>query len=75
MGRFPGGGPGAPPGRPIAVALRLTGAGLILAAAAVHLDLYLTGYRSIIADTAPGQARGDDINLNGGVWHAVTTAD
>jgi predicted lipoprotein with Yx(FWY)xxD motif len=25
-----------------------------------------------IADTAPGQARGDNLNLNGGVWHEVT---
>ena len=24
-----------------------------------------------IADTAPGQARGNNINLNGGVWHEV----
>ena len=24
-----------------------------------------------IADTAPGQARGNNINLNGGVWHDV----
>jgi predicted lipoprotein with Yx(FWY)xxD motif len=28
-----------------------------------------------IADTAAGQARGDNINLNGGVWHVVPTAD
>jgi predicted lipoprotein with Yx(FWY)xxD motif len=27
--------------------LRVTGAGLLIAAAAIHLDLYLTGYRSI----------------------------
>jgi predicted lipoprotein with Yx(FWY)xxD motif len=25
-----------------------------------------------IADTAPGQARGNNLNLNGGVWHEVT---
>ena len=25
-----------------------------------------------IADTAPGQARGNDIDLNGGLWHEVT---
>jgi predicted lipoprotein with Yx(FWY)xxD motif len=25
-----------------------------------------------IADTAPGQARGNNINLNGGLWHEVT---
>jgi predicted lipoprotein with Yx(FWY)xxD motif len=31
------------------LALRLTGGGLLLAAGAVHLDLYLTGYRSIPA--------------------------
>jgi predicted lipoprotein with Yx(FWY)xxD motif len=24
-----------------------------------------------IADTAPGQAKGNNINLNGGVWHEV----
>jgi len=25
-----------------------------------------------IADTAPGQARGNNLNLNGGVWHEIT---
>jgi predicted lipoprotein with Yx(FWY)xxD motif len=25
-----------------------------------------------IADTAPGQARGNNLNLNGGLWHEVT---
>ena len=29
------------------LALRLAGAGLLIAAGAIHLDLYLTGYRSI----------------------------
>jgi hypothetical protein len=29
------------------VAARVTGAGLLVASAAIHLDLYLTGYRSI----------------------------
>ncbi len=24
-----------------------------------------------IADTAPGQARGNNLNLNGGLWHEV----
>ena len=27
-----------------------------------------------IADTAPGQARGNNINLNGGIWHEVPAA-
>jgi predicted lipoprotein with Yx(FWY)xxD motif len=27
-----------------------------------------------IADTAPGQARGNNINLNGGLWHEVTAS-
>jgi predicted lipoprotein with Yx(FWY)xxD motif len=27
-----------------------------------------------IGDTAPGQAHGNDLNLNGGLWHEVTTA-
>ena len=34
-------------GRAITAGLRVTGAGLLIAAAAIHLDLYLTGYRSI----------------------------
>jgi Secreted repeat of unknown function len=25
-----------------------------------------------IADTAPGQAHGNNLNLNGGLWHEVT---
>ena len=32
---------------PARLALRLAGAGLLVAAGAIHLDLYLTGYRSI----------------------------
>src|ERR1700756_2468069 len=39
------------PGRPVsgwpAVILRVAGSGLLIAAAAIHLDLYLTGYRTI----------------------------
>ena len=31
------------------LALRVSGAGLLVASAAVHLDLYLTGYRTIPA--------------------------
>ena len=27
-----------------------------------------------IADTAPGQAKGNGLNLSGGVWHEVTTS-
>jgi predicted lipoprotein with Yx(FWY)xxD motif len=34
-------------GRAMTAGLRVTGAGLLIAAAAIHLDLYLTGYRSI----------------------------
>ena len=33
-------------GRP-QLALRVTGAGLLAASAGIHLDLYLTGYRSV----------------------------
>ena len=40
------GAPG-PRGRAITAGLRVAGAGLLIAAAAIHLDLYLTGYRSI----------------------------
>ena len=36
-----------PRGRAITAGLRVAGAGLLIAAAAIHLDLYLTGYRSI----------------------------
>jgi predicted lipoprotein with Yx(FWY)xxD motif len=25
-----------------------------------------------IGDSAPGQARGDNLNLSGGLWHQVT---
>jgi predicted lipoprotein with Yx(FWY)xxD motif len=48
-GRRSGGAPGPRGrlGRSITVGLRITGAGLLIAAAAIHLDLYLTGYRSI----------------------------
>jgi predicted lipoprotein with Yx(FWY)xxD motif len=39
--------PGRPaPARP-AIILRVAGAGLLIATAAIHLDLYLTGYRTI----------------------------
>ena len=27
-----------------------------------------------IADTAPGQAKGNNINLNGGIWHEITVS-
>jgi predicted lipoprotein with Yx(FWY)xxD motif len=40
-------GPRGQVGRSISVGLRITGAGLLIGAAAIHLDLYLTGYRSI----------------------------
>src|ERR1700747_3475241 len=36
----------AAPGWP-AVVLRVAGSGLLIATAAIHLDLYLTGYRTI----------------------------
>ena len=45
-------GPGhtEPPPRGWArIALRLAGSGLLIATAAIHLDLYLTGYRTIPA--------------------------
>src|ERR1700746_467055 len=34
------------PGWPVLI-LRVAGSGLLIAAAAIHLDLYLTGYRTI----------------------------
>jgi hypothetical protein len=40
-------GPRGRVGRATTAGLRVTGAGLLIAAAAIHLDLYLTGYRSI----------------------------
>jgi predicted lipoprotein with Yx(FWY)xxD motif len=40
-------GPRPGPGRAINAGLRVTGAGLLIAAAVIHLDLYLTGYRSV----------------------------
>ena len=48
----PGSGLGGQQGRPgrrgrTHLALRLAGGGLLIAAGAIHLDLYLTGYRSI----------------------------
>jgi predicted lipoprotein with Yx(FWY)xxD motif len=52
-GTIRGAGRAAPehPGRPtpiwLAVILRVAGAGLLIATAAIHLDLYLTGYRTI----------------------------
>ena len=27
-----------------------------------------------VADTAPGQARGNGLNVNGGLWHEVTAS-
>ena len=27
-----------------------------------------------VADTAPGQARGNNLNVNGGLWHEVTVS-
>src|SRR5262249_56512713 len=52
----PAGRAGVPPGRRLTavpsrplrrLGLRLAGAGLLAATGAIHLDLYLTGYRSI----------------------------
>jgi predicted lipoprotein with Yx(FWY)xxD motif len=40
-------GPAGRAGRAVTAGLRVTGAGLLIAAAAIHLDLYLTGYRSV----------------------------
>jgi predicted lipoprotein with Yx(FWY)xxD motif len=47
-GRRPRREPAAHPSRPLqGLGLRLAGAGLLAATGAIHLDLYLTGYRSI----------------------------
>jgi predicted lipoprotein with Yx(FWY)xxD motif len=46
-GRPSSGGRAGWPGQAITAGLRVTGAGLLIAAAVIHLDLYLTGYRSI----------------------------
>src|SRR5207244_11793105 len=48
----PGSGMGGQQDRPrrqgrTRLALRLAGGGLLIAAGAIHLDLYLTGYRSV----------------------------
>ena len=43
------GSPSRPLSRPWQLALRVAGAGLLAATAAIHLDLYLTGYRTIPA--------------------------
>ena len=40
-------GPGPAPRARFRLALRLAGSGLLIATGAIHLDLYLTGYRSI----------------------------
>ena len=40
-------GPQRRPDQIITTGLRVAGAGLLIAAAAIHLDLYVTGYRSI----------------------------
>jgi hypothetical protein len=37
----------AAPGRWLSLGLRVAGAGLLIATASVHLDLYLTGFRNI----------------------------
>jgi predicted lipoprotein with Yx(FWY)xxD motif len=49
VGAAPAGSSGRPgqAGRALTAGLRIAGAGLLIAAAAIHLDLYLTGYRSI----------------------------
>jgi hypothetical protein len=39
--------PGPAPRAGARLALRLAGSGLLIATGAIHLDLYLTGYRSI----------------------------
>jgi Secreted repeat of unknown function len=70
---------------------------LLIASGSIHLDLYLTGYRTIptigppitrtdgttqatydghplytyVGDSAPGQDGGNNLNLNGGLWHIV----
>ncbi len=40
-------GPGLAPRARVRLVLRVAGGGLLIAAGAIHLDLYLTGYRSI----------------------------
>ena len=47
-------------GRQLRLGLRLAGTGLLAAAGAIHLDLYLTGYRSI--------------PVIGWLWHEVTVS-
>src|SRR6202000_2507940 len=42
-----GGGAAHRPSPRVRLALRLAGGGLLIATGAIHLDLYLTGYRSI----------------------------
>ncbi len=32
------------------------------------------GHRTTIGDSAPGQASGNNLNLNGGLWHEVTVS-
>jgi hypothetical protein len=44
--------------------LRVAGAGLLAVTGAIHLD----------GDVAPGQAHGNNLNLNGGLWHEVTVS-
>jgi hypothetical protein len=56
--------------------LRVAGAGLLIAAGAIHLDLYLTGYRTIptigwLFLLQVIAASGNNLNLNGGLWHEV----
>src|ERR1700683_1752569 len=46
-GRVGAGGPGPGSSRWQGLALRVIGAGLLFATGAIHLDLYLTGYRTI----------------------------
>src|SRR2546430_10531058 len=46
-GRAGGGHAGRPASGWPAVILRVAGSGLLIATAAIHLDLYLTGYRTI----------------------------
>jgi hypothetical protein len=52
----------------------VTGSRLAAAAAVVALFAVSTFHPlyTYIADTAPGQARGNNLNLNGGLWHEVT---
>jgi hypothetical protein len=71
FGGFLRAGPGLR--RPVLLALRLARAGLLAATAAVHLDLYTTGYRSIPAIGGSGRqaGRGGAAGVGAAYWPPV----